>query len=128
MKKKLLKIFAIICTVLLITGVYFYFNIWVPHNKIRNVDWLTTAAAEEQREVAHKILCCSFGNHHDAYLVLIRHGNKKSIPYLLNGLKRFKDYELIECTHDHCVEALKKITGKDFGYEYEDWKRELKDS
>lgn len=111
---------------MLIAGVYFYFNIWVPHNKIKNMDWLATATSEELREVAHKILSYPFGNHHDAYLVLIKRGNEESIPYLLNRLKQFKDKDFIECTHDHLVEALKKITGKDFGYYYEDWKKELK--
>ena len=86
------------------------------------MDWFETAASEEQREVAHKILGYPFGNHHDAYLVLVKHGNEESIPYLLNRLKQFKYNDFIECTHDHCIEALKKITGKDLGHNYEDWK------
>jgi hypothetical protein len=90
------------------------------------MDWLATASSEEQREVAHKILSYPFGNHHDAYLILVTYGNEESIPYLVNRLKQFKDNDFIECSHDHCVEALKKITGKDLGHNYEDWKKELK--
>lgn len=89
------------------------------------MDWLATAAPEEQREVSHKILSCPFGNHHDAYLVLVKHGKEESIPYLLNRLKQFKDNDFMECTQDHCIEALKKITGKDLGRNYETWKKEL---
>ena len=111
---------------MLIAGVYFYFNILIPHNKFRNTDWFATAAPKEQREVAHKIISYPFGNHHDAYLVLVKHGNEESIPYLLNRLKQYKDNDFMECTQDHCIEALKKITGKNLGHNYDDWNKELK--
>jgi len=75
--------------------------------------------------IAHQILSWPFGNHHDAYLVLIRHGSDESIPYLLEGLKGFSDTDFIECSHDHCLEALKKITKTDYGLRYADWKRQL---
>lgn len=82
------------------------------------------------RKLAHQILDLPFSNTHDACLILITYGNRESIPYLLNGLKKFKDYNengdnFIECTHDHCVEALKKITKKDCGYRYQAWLKEL---
>ena len=124
--KKQVKILGTLCIIMLIAGVYFYVNFWIPHSKLRNLGWLETATPKEQRELAHKILSYPFGNHHDAYLILIQHGNEASVPYLLNRLKHFSESDFVECTQSHCIEALKKITGKDFGHDYKQWYEELK--
>jgi len=94
-----------------LVGVYAYARIWMPHQKMRDAHWLETASPEEQRKTAEQILRLPVGNHQDAYL--------------LNGLKKFGDADFIECSHDHCVEALKNITGLDAGYRYADWRQAL---
>lgn len=120
------KLFGIIIILFLLVGIFIYFNIWAPSRKIMDTDWWITASPEESRALAHKILSYPFGNHHDAFIILIRHGNEESIPCLLKRLKHYHvQDDAVECSHDHCVEALRNITGKDFGYEYADWEKGL---
>ena len=116
------------CLVLVVTTLivgYAYSRIWKPHQKMSDTQWLATASPQEQRKTAHQILRLPVGNHHDAFLVLILHGTEESVPYLLNRLKKYADGDFIECSHDHCVAALRRITGLDAGYRYADWKRTL---
>lgn len=121
-------------TILLISAVligivgclFFYFEIWVPRKTIQDTVWWERSSPEEKRQLAHQILKYPIiGIHHDAFLILVDHGNKESIPYLLNSLKWYeffnKDEGFTVCTKDHCLEALRKVTGKDLGTNYVDW-------
>jgi hypothetical protein len=125
MKKSSFKVFFCLPIILMAAGLCADVFIGSPHRRMRDMQWLETAMPEEQRQVAHRILSLPIGNHHDAFLVLIRHGTAASTPYLLNRLKNYGDTDFIECSHDHCVEALKTITGLDAGYRYADWKLAL---
>jgi hypothetical protein len=85
---------------------------------------MNAASNGELKEVAHKVLTCPVGGHHDAFLHLSRVGDAESIPYLLTGL-RWQPYtgkgDVMVCTKSHCLEALRKITGHDAGRNYSDW-------
>ena len=107
--------------------VFFYFEIWIPRKTIRDTAWGEKSSPEEKRQLAHHILKYPIiGVHHDSFLILIKYGNKESVPYLLNGLKWYdffnKDEDFTVCTKDHCLEALRKITGENLGTKYSDWK------
>jgi hypothetical protein len=62
---------------------------------------------------------------HDACIGLITAGDRTSVPHLIAALKLFPDVEpeTLVCSWDHCVEALKRITGASPGYSYSAWKR-----
>ena len=126
MKNRTKKILLILIFGALSLGGLFYFLVWLPNTKLGDLDFLENATSEEQREVAHKVLRFPLGNHHDAYQILVEIGNESSIPYLLNRLKDYDhDNDIRECTETHCLEALREITGKDFGFDFEKWKEEI---
>ena len=60
---------------------------------------------------------------HNEYGLLVGFGEESDIPMLLAGLRSFPKREDggIVCTHEHCVDALRAITGADVGYAYSDW-------
>ena len=128
MKKSKYLISKIVFLILVIISglsVYGYFSIWIPHAKLMNESWWKNTSQEEKLTLAHKILSTPIGNHHGALLIILKVGNKNSIPYLLKYLKRQGDAtsnEFIICTRGHCIDALKKITGKDVGLNYSDLK------
>ena len=128
MKKNVLKILSVLFVVFLASSIYFYLNIWIPNRKMINMEWLESKPSpEEQRKVAYQVLNFPFGNHHDAILILIDSGNKESIPYILSVLKTFENKEEVICTYQHCIDALKKITGKNFKNGYKGWVKGLKE-
>ncbi|MCK5683589.1 hypothetical protein KAJ27_05690 [bacterium] len=131
MKKKIWIITTVSFVIIIASIMFFYVNVFIPNRKIMDTEWFKSKPShKEQRELAHKILSFPFGNHHDALLILIDSGNKESIPYLLSVLKKIENRNKedgVVCTYAHCVEALKKITGKDFKYEYKDWVKGLKE-
>lgn len=127
MKSRTLKItISATSLIVILLSIFVYFEIVVPHNTLRDLEWWEQASAEEQRQVAHQILRYPVGNHHDAFLILTEFGNSESIPYLLNGLKWYEFFnrgeDFILYSRDHCLDALRKITGKDLGTKYTDWK------
>jgi hypothetical protein len=124
-KSIILKITVIILIIFSCLVVYGYFSVWIPHKKITDESWLKSTSPVERIRLAHTILKQPIGNHHDALIIVLRGGKKDSIPYLLNYLKRQEDINsggFIICTRSHCIDALKKITGKDLGWNYNDWK------
>jgi hypothetical protein len=60
-----------------------------------------------------------YGPGHDAYVHLAKYGSKEDIPSLLYGLKTETDIEV--CTYQHCVEALRALSGANPGDTYGDW-------
>ena len=108
-------------------GVLIYVEIWLPNSYFRkNTEWMENATSDDIREKAHDVLRYPVVTHHDAILSLIEHGNQDSVPYLLGWLKWHDwlnaDDDFVECTKDHCLEALRNITGTDLGNSYADWK------
>ncbi|MEK7484384.1 MAG: hypothetical protein AABZ60_08645 [Planctomycetota bacterium] len=107
------------------TALMFVFQIYLPNRKINDVTWQEKATVEELRELSHKVLSFPIGNHHDAFMILERVGNKDSIPYLISGLKWQNETNegIITCEKSCCLKALKKLTGEDVGLSYENWKK-----
>jgi hypothetical protein len=60
-----------------------------------------------------------FGPDHDEFVHLGKYGAKEDIPSLLYGLKQQTDKE--ECTYQHCLEALRNLSGASPGETYSDW-------
>jgi len=113
-----------------LSGVWLYFNVWLPNRELANYSWSGLAPVNDDalsqrwREISHKVISYPFGNHHDAFLVLETQGNHESIPYLLRALswQQMPDGNgTVVCTTEHCVDCLQKLTGKDFGCLHEDW-------
>ncbi len=65
--------------------------------------------------------------HHDTYLKLAKVGNKESVPLLIKALRRevppfdHEGRQAVVCTTEHCVEALRSITGEDYGFSADQW-------
>ena len=99
-------------------------TVWYdPRRRICDLAWMQTATPGELRTVAHRVLLFPGGNDHDAFMILIRHGDRSSVPYLLGGLRRHDVLPggLVRCTTSHCLDALRRITGHDAGDRYADW-------
>jgi len=79
----------------------------------------TVLEDEELRVLCHKLI--RWTPHHDAHLNLMRVGDESSLPFLIRSLKRMKGNRM--CIKDHCVDALKNISGEDFGDDAEAWER-----
>ncbi len=128
MKKRTLFIsFGSLILLIGLASIFFYIEIWIPAGYLRDVSWLNNTPAQEKIKIAHKVLRYPIGNHHDAFIILVHHGNEDSIPYLINALKWYERFnkeedDFIACTKTHCLEALRKITGKDMGNNTIAWK------
>jgi len=89
---------------------------WIPNQRLGDLDFMTQASDSELRDTAHQVLRYPWGNDHDACLVLLRVGNKSSIPYLQKAVRRRQSGSAsMECTAAHCREALRRVvmgTGK----------------
>ena len=107
-----------------LAGVWFYTVIWEPHRKLyRDEAWLAEASTMEVRSLCHHIIGRRPANPHDAFLHLRHVGNAESVPLLIRALRwqNSRAGELQTCTTVHCVDALRSLTGQDFGYSPEAW-------
>jgi hypothetical protein len=127
MKKRtqiILRILAALLAVLAFAGTWFYVVIWEPHRRFyRNEAWWQSASTNEIRSLCHHIISHRPGCPHDAFLHLRRIGNGKSVPLLIRALKwqRPVEGEIYICTTAHCVDALRSLTGEDFGFSPSAW-------
>jgi len=92
---------------------------FAANRQLLDIEWLTSATPAQRRALAHTILAFPCGNHHDACLILRQDGNVGSVPYLIHALRWIPEYE---CTHQHCLDALRSITGENPGGNYESWR------
>jgi len=118
-------IFLLIPAVL-VSGLFclFAFTWWNSNRYLNDPEWLRTTSPDEMRDTAHRVIRLPVGNHHDAFLVLMRTGNAESIPLLVKAL-RWHDPDgsgFIPCTTDHCLEALRNLTGHDAGPTAAQWR------
>jgi hypothetical protein len=85
-------------------------------------------AAWEQRREAHADIKKN-PDAHDAFINLTCCGNKSSVPILIDALDwavkqwgSFNEDEPTICTWGHCKDALKSLTGEDFGFDNVAWR------
>lgn len=84
---------------------------FIASRKINDMDWHRSATPKEQRETAHEALCLWFGDPHDAFIVLLLHGDQSSIPYLRKALAFAPEPTGLEmCTWRHGRDALARLT------------------
>ena len=123
-KRWLLLLIAIVLMLGLLTAVAVFVPWWQANQRLCDYHWWMTASREEKVRTAHQVLSFPWGNHHDAFIFLIEDGGPESVPILINALRwqpNSSTTKGIECTKDHCLEALKRITGHDAGEDYADW-------
>jgi len=129
-KHKTIIIFASISVCCFAAAVYLYTLWWVPNQKMREINWWERASKEEMRRVSHQVLKFPIGNHHDAFIALEKIGNATSVPILIKALK-WQDLPdkdgFVVCTTDHCLSALRSLTGVDQGMSFQAWKEWWKD-
>lgn len=78
----------------------------------------------EMRELTHRSMLAGNGQH-DGAIWLAEHGDMSSVPALMKALEDNKPppgEDAAVCTYGHAVDALRKITGRDVGWKYADWK------
>ena len=63
------------------------------------------------------------GLDHNIYFFFTQHGTVDDLPILLYGLRGMGESKgpSFVCTRGHCVDALRRITGADVGWNYSDW-------
>jgi len=120
------KKIALICMMIIFSGVILsiYITWWVPNQKMRDLQWWENASAGEMRKVSHQVLRYPVGNHHDAFLALEKIGNSASVPLLIRALKWHDssgEDDFVTCTTDHCLSALRSLTGTDKGTSFAAW-------
>ncbi len=74
---------------------------------------------QEWREVYHDAI--RWGGDHDSFLGLMSVGDESSIPHLIRVLEDMPGP--MGCTKDHCIDALRAITGEDLGEDAASWKQ-----
>ncbi len=127
MKKRtriVLCIVAVLLAIVLLAGMWFYVVIWEPNRRLyQDEEWWTNASTNEIRSLCHHIISHRPGSPHDAFLHLRHIGNAESVPLLVQALKWQKpdENELHVCTVAHCVDALRSLTGEDFGFSSRAW-------
>jgi len=63
---------------------------------------------------------------HDEYIRVSRFGSKDAVPILIQAiskLERPNERGNVICTSAHCIEALERMTRKNFGYDQSAWER-----
>jgi len=126
MKKWIIRIAVMLLLVVGTGGAYFYAAIWRPFQQMyRNQAWWDTATTDEQRLLCHRVISHRIGTPHDAFLHLRKIGNKDSVPLLIRALRwqRPPKDGVMVCTTAHCIDALRSLTGQDFGTDYLKWEQ-----
>lgn len=104
-----------------------WWSVLRPYRQLREMMEIPAARAAssaELREAAHAALRFYCPAPHDVYLVLLDHGDASSVPVLIRSLRWQRHTPpngLMNCEKSHCLEALRKLTGRDLGKNYEDW-------
>ncbi len=76
----------------------------------------------ELREAAHASI--RWLPNHDAFITLTEVGDETSVRSLIRSLRFVpQDDSGISCAFLHCRDALKQITGEDFGFDADAWER-----
>ena len=116
--------------------IWVYFGVCLPIKTIVDpsywdIDFQSDRVAREKvRGACHKLLFnfAWLGGHHDAFIALVKVGNKDSIPYLIRSLKGLekkypneKNSGFVICTYGHCEEALEQLTGMEVDWDSETW-------
>ena len=120
----MLRVVTALVALVVLAGAWFYVVIWKPHQKFyRDEAWWTSASTNEMRNLCHHIISHRPGSPHDAFLHLRRIGNAESVPLLVRALRWQKPEgkEAVVCTTAHCLDALRCLTGEDFGYSPDEW-------
>jgi hypothetical protein len=98
-----------------------FLAVWTANRHLCDLDWLARVSSDSRRDCAHTVVAAPFGNYHDAFLILENDGDVSSIPILISALKRYPSTGPIPCERDHCLDALRTLSGHDAGKSYHDW-------
>ena len=85
------------------------------YRRLDDLGWMKTASTDELRRTAHAALGYSLADPHDAFLVLERHGDKSSLPFLRAAIARRPAGDDVTGTWLHGQEALARILDGDAG-------------
>ena len=123
-RRRILTLLTLITALLLVLTAIFILSFWIPNKRLADPDWWRTTSPEEMRSTAHWVLRFPVGNHHDAFLVLYQTGNAESVPLLIRALRwhNVSGEDFIPCTTEHCLDALRNLTGHDAGATTLEWR------
>jgi len=128
--KYLFRAFGLVSVSILAYYLWYYAEIIKAHRFLTELEARMAADPtiripyKKARSACHTILRDRNWGNHDAFMLLTLVGNHESIPYLLKALK-WEDPPSenggASCSTFHCVGALEKTTGRNFGLRYEPW-------
>ena len=116
---------ALLAVLALLFGTWYYVDIWAPNREWQRTEtWWANASTNEIRERCHDIISDRASAPHDEFLHLGRIGNADSVPLLIQYLEwqNSDEDDVGDCTLGHCADALRSLTGEDFGYSPSRWK------
>jgi hypothetical protein len=85
------------------------------YRRLEDLGWMKAASPDELRQTAQLALGSWLADPHDAFLVLKRHGDKSSVPFLRAALTRRPAGNVAACTWSHGQEALDRILDENSG-------------
>ena len=80
------------------------------HRRLESIDWMRGAKPDDLRRTAHDALGSWHADPHDAFLVLMTHGDQTSVPFLRSALARQPEGNAAACTWSHGRDALSRAT------------------
>lgn len=109
--RRLLRILLAITGVLMLALAVTQVGPLLAYQHLRDPDWYVNTSPAAQRETAHRALAFRLGDPHDAFAILLDHGDASSIPHLRAALRRQPSSAggIIECTWAHGQLALERL-------------------
>jgi len=113
-----------------LSAVYLYFWWWIPHQKLCDYKWVTTASTNELLQTSLQLLRVpNFPSDNqdiansDAISLVCTLSGPESVPLLIHVLRRFSDdYDgFMVDTKASVLATLRNRTGYDAGDNYKDW-------
>lgn len=99
--------------------------VWFSSGCLSSHKVQSNGQSKPTREELHSQIVAGKGLH-GAFIALADVGDSSSIPILIVALESAKrrgefSYDHYRCTWTHCIDALRSITGKDFGDNPDSW-------
>jgi hypothetical protein len=84
---------------------------YLGQRHLHDLEWMSAASTNDQREAAHEALQLWGGDLHEAFCTLARVGDASSLPLLERAMKREPE-EPLDCTWGHGEAAIRRVRAR----------------